>query len=125
MASCTEENFLDDKSGGFQVESSQLDDPQAIARLFLILAVATLFFTSVGVAVVKLKARRWVDTHWDRGLSYLQIGWRWLRQQFHRHWPTLPPFRLDPALDSEPAIASRKHIGHPQRCWIVICPGSP
>ena len=125
LRSGIEENFLDDKSGGFQVESSELDDPQAIARLFLVLAVATLFFTSVGVAVVKLKARRWVDTHWDRGLSYLQIGWRWLRQQFRRHWPTLPAFRLDPASDPEPAIASRRHAGHPQRRWVVTYAGSP
>lgn len=120
-----EENFLDDKSGGFQVESGELDDPQAIARLFLVLAVATLLFTSIGVAVVKLKARRWVDTHWDRGLSYLQIGWRWLRQQFRRGWPALSPFRLDPASDPEPAIASRRHAGHPQRHWVVTYAGSP
>lgn len=120
-----EENFLDDKSGGFQVESGELDDPQAIARLFLVLAVATLLFTSIGVAVVKIKARRWVDTHWDRGLSYLQIGWRWLRQRFRRGWPALPPFRLDPASDPEPAIASRRHAGHPQRHWIVTYAGSP
>ena len=120
-----EESFLDDKSGGFQVESSELDDPQAIARLFLVLAVATLHFTSVGVAVVKTQTRRWVDTHWDRGLSYLQIGWRWLRQQFRRRWPSMPPFRLDPASDPEPAIASRKNAGHPQRRWVVTYASSP
>ena len=39
-----EEGFLDDKSGGFQVEATKLDDAQAIARLFLVLAVATLAF---------------------------------------------------------------------------------
>ena len=48
-----EENFLDDKSNGFQVESTKLDDATAIARLFLVLAVATLHLTSVGVAVVQ------------------------------------------------------------------------
>jgi len=64
-----EEDLLDDKSGGFEVKSSKLHDPQAIARLFLVLAVATLCFTNVGVAVVKLKARCQVDTLWDRGLS--------------------------------------------------------
>ncbi len=120
-----EEGFLDDKSAGFQVESSELDDPQAISRLFLVLAVATLLLTSVGVAVVKLKARRWVDTHWDRGLSYLQIGWRWLRQQFRRGWYSIVLFRLDPATDPEPAIASRRHTGHPQRRWVATYAGSP
>ncbi len=70
-----EETFLDDKSNGFQVEATKLDDAPAIARLFLVLAVATLHFTSVGVVVVRRKTRRWVDTHWDRGMSYLKIGW--------------------------------------------------
>lgn len=120
-----EEAFLDDKSGGFQVESSKLDDTQAIARLFLVLAIATLHFTSVGVAVVKRKARRWVDTHWDRCMSYLKIGWQWLRQQFRKNWPVLPPFELDPDLDPEPAIASRRQTAQPRRQWIVSCFGVP
>lgn len=119
-----EEGFLDDKSGGFQVESSHLDDPQAIARLFLVLAVTTLHFTCVGVAVVKQNTRRWVDTHWDRGMSYLKIGWRWLRQQFRKNWPVLPPFELDPKPDPEPAIASRRKAAEPKRQWVVTCFGT-
>lgn len=120
-----EESFLDDKSGGFQVESTKLDDPKAIARLFLVLAVATLHFTSVGVAVVNRKARRWVDTHWDRGMSYLKIGWYWLRQQFRKKWPVLPPFGLDPKPDPEPAIASRRSAAQPKRQWVASCFGAP
>jgi len=119
-----EEGFLDDKSGGFQLESTRLDDPKAIARLFLILAVATLHFTSVGVEVVNQDKRRWVDTHWDRGMSYLKIGWRWLRQQFRKNWPVLPPFRLDPKPDPEPAIASRRKAAEPKRQWLVSCFGT-
>jgi len=114
-----EENFLDDKSNGFQVESSRLNDADAIERLFLLLAVATLHFTSVGVGVVKRKARRWVDTHWDRGMSYLKIGLGWLRQQFRKNWPILPPFWLDPAPDPVPAIASRSKAAQPKRQWVV------
>lgn len=114
-----EEGFLDDKSGGFQIESSRLNDPQAISRLFLVLAVATLHFTAVGSQVVKSQARRWVDTHWDRGMSYLKIGWSWLRQQFRKNWPLLPPFQLDPGPDPEPAIASRRQAAAPKRQWIV------
>jgi hypothetical protein len=114
-----EEGFLDDKSGGFQIEASRLDDPQAISRLFLVLAVATLHFTAVGSQVVKSQARRWVDTHWDRGMSYLKIGWSWLRQQFRKNWPLLPPFQLDPGSDPEPAIASRRQAAAPKRQWIV------
>jgi len=119
-----EEGFLDDKSGGFQVESTKLDDPKAIARLFLVLAVATLHFTSVGVEVVNRNARRWVDTHWDRGMSYLKIGWFWLRQQFRKNWPVLPPFGLDPTPDPQPAIASRRQATQPKRQWLVSCFGT-
>jgi hypothetical protein len=120
-----EEGFLDDKSGGFQLESTKLDDPEAISRLFLVLAVATLHFTSVGCEVVKRQTRRWVDTHWDRGMSYLKIGWQWLRQQFRKNWPVLPPFQLDPKPDPEPAIASRRSAAQPKRQWVVFCFGSP
>ena len=120
-----EEGFLDDKSGGFQLESTKLDDPEAISRLFLVLAVATLHFTCVGCQVVKRQTRRWVDTHWDRGMSYLKIGWQWLRQQFRKQWPVLPPFQLDPEPDPEPAIASRHSATQPKRQWVVFCFGSP
>ena len=120
-----EENFLDDKSNGFQVEASRLDDTQAIGRLFFVLAVATLYFTSVGVGVVKAKMRRWVDTHWDRGASYLKIGWGWLRQQYRKGWQTFTPFWIDPAPDPEPAIASRRQAAQPKRAWVVSCFGLP
>ena len=114
-----EENFLDDKSNGFQVEASRLDSPAALERLLLVLAVATLHFTSVGVGVVRLKLRRWVDTHWERGMSYLKIGWSWLRQQFRRSWPTMPAFWLDPTPDPEPAMASRRKAARPKSQWVV------
>ena len=120
-----EENFLDDKSNGFRVESTRLDDAKAIDRLFLVLAVATLHFTSVGVGVVKRKTRRWIDTHWDRGMTYLKIGWKWLRQQFRRGWAILPPFGLDPGPDPEPACASRRQAAQPKSKWVVACFGIP
>ena len=122
----TEEEFLDDKSGGFEVESSELDDPKAISRLFLVIAVATLHFTCTGAAVVKRKYRRWIDSHWERGMSYLKIGWGWLRQQHRRRWPVLPPFQLDPEPDPEPAIASRRQAAaRPLRRWVVANFGGP
>jgi hypothetical protein len=48
-----EETFLDDKSGGFQVHTSELQTPEALERLVLVLAIATLHFTSVGLEVVR------------------------------------------------------------------------
>ncbi len=66
-----EENFPDDKSAGFNLENSRLQDSMAISRLCLILAVATVYLVSSGTAVVTLGLRLVVDTHWRRGLSYL------------------------------------------------------
>jgi len=65
------------------------------------------------------KVRRWVDTHWDRGLSYLKIGWRWMRQCYRRGWQVFASFWLDPAPDLVPAIASRRAAISPKRQWIV------
>lgn len=115
-----EENFLDDKSGGFQVHRSELQTPEALERLFLIIAVATLHFTSTGVEVVRAEVRRWVDSHWDRGLSYLKIGWRWLKQQYRRGWRAFATFWLDPAPDPMPALASRRQAGLPDRPWLLV-----
>ena len=115
-----EENFLDDKSNGFQVEDTGLETKDALDRLFLVIAVATLHFTSVGVEVVKLEYRHWVDTHWDRGMSYLKIGWSWLRQQNQRSWPILSAFCLDPGPDPEPALASRHQASLPKPKWETV-----
>jgi hypothetical protein len=48
-----EENFLDDKSNGFQLESFQIRDPAVLTRLCLVLAVATIFLVSQGTQVVE------------------------------------------------------------------------
>jgi len=109
-----EESFLDDKSGGFQVEDSKIDTPEAMERLFLIIAIATLHLTSVGTAVVEQGKRRWVDDHWQRGMSYLKIGWQWVRQQFRKRWQRFKPFYLSELPDPEPAIASRKQSATPE-----------
>lgn len=64
-----EENFLDDKSNGFQLEASQIRDAEALTRLCLVVAVATRLLVSQGTDVVNKGRRRWVDPHWFRGLS--------------------------------------------------------
>lgn len=101
-----EEGFLDEKSGGYQLHISELATPEALERLLLVVAIATVYWTSTGVSVVQAGKRRWVDAHWGRGLSYLKIGWRWHWQAYQRGWPILPPFRLDPAPDPLPVLAS-------------------
>jgi hypothetical protein len=48
-----EENFLDDKSNGFQLEASLLRSTGALSRLCFVLAATTLYLVSQGTAVVK------------------------------------------------------------------------
>lgn len=108
-----EENFLDDKSAGFQLESSQIEDSMALSRLCLVLAVATLYLVSIGTAVVETGQRRLVDTHWERGLSYLQIGWRWVKRALYSGQRLRGFIWLSPEPDPEPAMASRKQFRKP------------
>ncbi len=103
-----EENFLDDKSSGFQLESSQIRSADALSRLCLVLAVATLFLVCQGTEVVESGKRRWVDAHWFRGNSYLKIGWKWVRRAFVKGYELITQLRLSPLRDPEPAMASRK-----------------
>ncbi len=115
-----EENFLDDKSGGFQLEASQIRDPDALSRLCLILAIATLYLTSTGTAVVAWGYRRLVDTHWKRGLSYLQIGWRWIEYALCHARKLLRCTCLDPAPDPDPSSASKPQDALPRITFYSI-----
>lgn len=103
-----EETFRDEKSGGYQLQTSRLATSDALERLLLILALATLYLTSLGVSIVRAEKWRWVDPHWGRGLSYLQLGWRGLRQQAVREASPFVPFRLDPAPDPLPLLAPQQ-----------------
>jgi hypothetical protein len=103
-----EENFLDDKSNGFQLESSLIRSAKALERLCFVLAVATLYLVSVGIQVVDEKKRRQVDPHWFRGNSYLKIGWAWVKRSVSRGEKLQTSLALSPKPDPEPAMASRK-----------------
>lgn len=103
-----EENFLDDKSNGFQLESSLIRSAEALSRLCFVLAVATLFLVCQGTDVVESGKRRWVDPHWFRGSSYLKIGWKWVQRALVKGYELITRLRLSPLPDPEPAMASRK-----------------
>lgn len=103
-----EESFLDDKSNGFQLESSQLREARTLTRLLFVLAVATLYLTCQGAAVVAQGHRRRVDTHWFRGHSYLRLGWDQLRYALAHGQPLLQHLTLGALHDPEPAQASRR-----------------
>lgn len=107
-----EENFLDDKSNGFQLESSRLRDAAAVERLCLVLAVATLYLVAQGTHVVATHKRRWVDPHWWRGNSYLRIGWQWVRTALARGWELVATLHLSGEPDPAPAKASAAQADH-------------
>ncbi len=108
-----EEAFLDDKSGGFQLEDSLLPDADSLSRLLLVMAVAALYLVSLGTLVVERELRQAVDPHWRRGLSYFQIGWRLLRFCLAQG-RTLPIlFRLRPDPDPDPVSLPKSRRNPP------------
>jgi len=108
-----EENFLDDKSAGFQIESSEIRNAAMLSRLGLILATTTLYLVSTGTAVVHLGLRQLVDPHWNRGLSYFQIGWRWLEHALANCEKLIACFWLEPGPDPYPVYASKSQAAKP------------
>jgi len=103
-----EEELLDEKSNGFQLERSEIRSTPALSRLCFVMAVATLLLTVQGQQVVATGKRRWVDAHWQRGNSYLRIGWNWLKGVLHQGWRLFPTMSLNGRADPEPASASKK-----------------
>jgi Transposase DDE domain len=108
-----EENFLDDKSNGFQLESALVRDADALTRLCLVLAVTTLYLVAQGTQVVATHKRRWVDPHWLRGNSYLRIGWQWVKTALTQGWALFATLQLSGTPDPEPARASASQSGSP------------
>lgn len=109
-----EEELLDEKSNGFQLERSEVRSAPALSRLCLVMGIATLLLTVQGQQVVATGKRRWVDAHWQRGNSYLRIGWSWVKGVLHQQWPLFPTIFLSGEPDRQPVFASKKHA---QRQW--------
>jgi len=107
-----EENFLDDKSNGFQLESSLIRSAPALTRLCLVLALTTLYLVAQGTEVVQQGKRRWVDPHWFRGQSYMKIGWNWVKLALSKGLNLITTMHLSSACDPEPAMASKRQYQH-------------
>src|SRR2546430_17288311 len=115
-----EENFLDDKSNGFQLESSLIRSAKAIERLCGVLAITTLYLVSQGTEVVAQGKRRWVDAHWFRGLSYLKIGWNWVKLALTRGYKLTTSFHGSGEADPEPAMASKSQLQEQPQLFFVM-----
>lgn len=102
-----EENFLDDQSNGFGLESSHIRSASMLSRLCLLLAIATLYLTRIGTTVVAQGNRRQVDPHWFRGNSYFKIGWHWLRKALVQGWSLPISLTLKSAVDPFPCLVSK------------------
>ncbi len=105
---CVEESFLDLKSNGFNLEASRLRDKFALSQLCGVIALTMLFLVLQGVQVVASGKRRQVDTHWNRGMSYLKLGWNWIRLAITQQWKIQVYLFLPSLPDPQPAIASKR-----------------
>jgi hypothetical protein len=115
-----EENFLDDKSNGFQLESSLIRSANALERLCCVLAITTLYLVAQGTAVVAQGKRRWVDSHWFRGQSYLKIGWNWVKLALSRGDALIPHLHLSAEADPAPAMASKIQHQKPPQLFFAL-----
>lgn len=115
-----EETFLDLKSACFQLEASRLSSAQAISKLVDVMAIAMLILVSQGTHVVKDGKRRIVDSHYFRGLSYLNIGLKWFRRWFSEDYRCVPYRRLQlvHGPDPEPCRASKQTIPKAVFTWV-------
>ena len=102
-----EPHFKDYKSAAFELPRSRLRDAQALTRLLMLLAAATIIAISVAVQVCAQGQLRSIDWHSQRGLSFLQIGLRQINQLCYQHL-LLPPLRKLPRYSPPPAYASLK-----------------
>ncbi len=103
-----EESFWDLKSNGFNLEASRLRDKFALSQLCGVIALTMLFLMLQGVQVVASGTRRQVDAHWQRGMSYLKLGWNWIRLAITHQWK-IPVFQFLSSLPNpQPAFASKR-----------------
>ena len=103
-----EESFLDLKSNGFNLEASRLRDKFALGQLCAVIALTMLFLVLQGTQVVASGKRRQVDPHWQRGMSYLKLGWNWIRLAITHQWNIQVYRFLSGLTDPQPAMASKR-----------------
>ena len=102
-----EPHFKDYKSAAFELPRSRLRDAEALTRLLMLLAAATIIAISVAVQVCAQGRRTSIDWYTQRGLSFLQIGLREINRLCYQK-QRLPLLRQLPRRNPPPACASLK-----------------
>ncbi len=102
-----EPHFKDYKSVAFDLPRSALRDADALSRLLMLLAAATIIAICVAIEAITQGVLNSIDWNTHRGLSFLQIGLRRINQWCYQRLP-LPPFRHLPRCNPPPAYASLK-----------------
>jgi len=115
-----EESFLDLKLNGFNLQASRLRDKFALSQLCGVMALTILFLVLQGTQVVASGARRQVDAHWQRGMSYLKLGWNWVRLAITQQWNIQVHRFVSGLPDPQPAIASRRQHNHSFNCEFTV-----
>ena len=103
-----EPHFKDYKSAAFELPLSRIRDADALGRLLMLLAAATIIAIAVAIEVMTQGIRIFIDWHAHRGLSFLQIGLRRINQLCYQRLP-LTPLRHLPRSNPPPASASLKN----------------
>jgi hypothetical protein len=102
-----EPHFKDYKSAAFEMTRSKIRDAQALSQLLMLLAVATIISIAMAIEVIAQDYLKFIDWHTQRGLSFVQIGLRYINQLCYLRLP-LPPLPSLPRVNPPPAYASLK-----------------
>ena len=102
-----EPHFKDYQSAGFDLADSRLRGAQALGTLLMLLATAMLIAISVAIEFVAAGKRALVDWHSQRGLSFFQMGLRYIQRLCYQRLP-MPELAPLPQRRPQAACASRK-----------------
>lgn len=67
-----------------------------------------LFLVLQGIQVMASGKRCQVNAHWQRGMSYLKLGWNWIRLAITQQWKNQVFQFLSSLSDPQPVIASKR-----------------